>query len=91
MARFNASLASAFGKVTREARLASNWTQEDLAERARVHRTYIGDLENGRKSPTLDVVEALAEALGLKASDLVAAAERLRAGPSEILIGDRRR
>jgi len=91
MARSNASLASAFGKVTREARVASNWTQEDLAERACVHRTYIGDLENGRKSPTLDIVEALAEALGQSASELIAAAEGLRVAPSKVAPAGRRR
>ena len=70
------TLAAAFGEIVRKRRLASGWTQEELANRAGVHRTYVGDLENGRKSPTLDVVEALAHALGCPAHELVAEAER---------------
>lgn len=72
------SLARAFGDVVREARLAAGWTQEELAHRAGVHRTYVGDLENGRKSPTLDVVEAIASALGILAHKLIEDAERRR-------------
>lgn len=53
-------------------------TQENLAFRSKLHRTYIGDLERGLKSPTLDVIEALALALGAEPSDLVAEAFQLR-------------
>jgi transcriptional regulator with XRE-family HTH domain len=79
--RVNADrLTLAFGLVIRDARLATGWTQEQLAQRAAVHRTYIGDLEHGRKSPTLDVVDAIAGALGRAPHELVASAEqRLRA------------
>lgn len=76
MSLHTVSLAKGFGNVVRDARLDAGWTQEELAHRAGVHRTYIGDLENGRKSPTLDVVEALAAALGRAASELITAAER---------------
>jgi len=73
-------LAAAFGQIVRQARHEAGLTQEELADRAHVHRTYIGDLENARKSPTLDVVEALASALGTPAHELIAAAERLAQG-----------
>jgi transcriptional regulator with XRE-family HTH domain len=46
-------------------------TQEELAERARLTRNYIGNLERGEKSPTLDALEAIAEALGLTPSELI--------------------
>ncbi len=72
------SLAKAFGDVVRELRVATNWSQEKLASRAGVHRTYVGDLENGRKSPTLDVVEAIASAFNTPAHKLIEAAERRR-------------
>jgi len=68
-------LNSAFGQVIRDARAKAGWTQEQLAHRASLHRTYVGDLENGRKSPTLAVVDALATALGVKAHELIRAAE----------------
>ncbi len=74
------TLAAAFGIVVRDHRLACNWTQEELAHRAGVHRTYVGDLENGRKAPTLEVVEAVAAALGRPAHELIEAAERLTQG-----------
>ncbi|WP_407353786.1 helix-turn-helix domain-containing protein [Luteimonas sp. R10] len=70
-------LTKAFGRVVSQARREAGWTQEELAHRAGVHRTYVGDLENGRKSPTLDVVETLARAFGRPANELIAAAEAL--------------
>lgn len=69
------SLSLAFGEIVRDARTAKHLSQEELASRAGVHRTYIGDIENGRKSPTLDVVEGLARALEATPHDLVKAAE----------------
>lgn len=71
------TLTRAFGRVVAQARRDAGWTQEELAHRAGVHRTYVGDLENGRKSPTLDVVETLASAFGRPAHELIAAAEAL--------------
>ncbi len=69
-------LRSAFGNVIREHRIKSQLTQEQLSFRAKLHRTYIGDLERGLKSPTLDVIDALASALGIKPGALVDAATR---------------
>lgn len=43
---------------------------EDLAERAGLHRTYVGLLERNERQPTVGVVANLAEALGLSLSDL---------------------
>ncbi len=40
-------------------------SQEELAERARLHWTYVSDLERGRQTPTVDVVNRLARALGV--------------------------
>jgi transcriptional regulator with XRE-family HTH domain len=40
-------------------------SQEELADRARLHWTYLSDLERGRQTPTLDVVNRLACALGV--------------------------
>jgi transcriptional regulator with XRE-family HTH domain len=48
-----------------------------LGYRSGVHRTYVSQLERGLKSPTLDVVEALAKALGTRAHLLVKAAEEV--------------
>lgn len=64
----------AFGGLIRELRVQAGLTQEQLSFRARVHRTYVGNLERGEKSPTLDVIIALARALGTEPSLLVDAA-----------------
>jgi len=55
-------------------------TQERLALLSGVHRTYISLLERGKKSPTVDVLERLARALGEKPSKILASAERSAAG-----------
>ena len=71
------------GKVLRDARLAADLTQEELAYRAGLDRTYISLLEHDRKSPTMDVLFRLAKALGLKASVLIARVERESVGRTE--------
>jgi len=49
------------------------YSQEDLAHRAELDRTYISALERSRYSASLDVIDKLASALGVKSSDLLAA------------------
>lgn len=50
-------------------------SQEELAFRAEVHRTYISQLERGLKSPTLNMILKLSRALKALASKLVATGE----------------
>ena len=59
-----------FGKKVREARLKLGISQEELAERAGVHRTYIGMIERAEKNITLENVEKISKALELSISDL---------------------
>jgi transcriptional regulator with XRE-family HTH domain len=68
-------LSLAFGRVIREARQQAELSQERLAFRSGVHPTYVSQLERGLKSPSLDVVAALARALHTKAHVLIRAAE----------------
>ena len=68
-------LTKGFGSAVREARDEVGLSQEKLAFRAGVHPTYVSQLERGLKSPSLDVVAALAKALNKKASVLIRAAE----------------
>lgn len=72
-------LSETFGEVIREWRIKKALTQEQLSFKAKLHRTYISDLERGRKSPTLDVIESLATALGTEPHILLEVAERLQA------------
>lgn len=52
-----------FGRVIASKRKEINISQEELAERCGLHRTYIGALERGEKSPTLITVEKIARGL----------------------------
>ncbi len=64
-----------FGDELRRARLSSGLTQAELAARADVHRTYVSMLERDEKSPTLDVLFRLCDALEVPLSTLVAKIE----------------
>jgi transcriptional regulator with XRE-family HTH domain len=64
------------GESLRQARKAAGISQEDLAFEAKVDRTYISQLENGHKSPTVDVLFRICPVLGLAASELIANVER---------------
>lgn len=56
----------------RRLRLEQGWSQEDYADRAEIHRTYVSDIERGARNPTIEVVEKLALPFALKAGDLLA-------------------
>lgn len=53
----------AFGAAVRRRREALGLSQEGLAEKAGVHRTYIGGIERGERNITLRVAAKLARAL----------------------------
>ena len=63
--------AKAFGRRLKSMREAAGLTQEQVAERTRGDAKYLSALENGRSSPTLDTIMALAKALNVPASDFV--------------------
>jgi len=64
------------GKELRKAREKSGITQEELADRAGLHRTYISLLERDKKSPTLTVLFRVCRSLGISASRLIARLEK---------------
>jgi transcriptional regulator with XRE-family HTH domain len=47
------------------------WSQEELADQANVHRTYVSGVERGLRNPTVTVLERLAKALEVTASTLL--------------------
>jgi transcriptional regulator with XRE-family HTH domain len=69
--------AAAFGTVLREARNEQGISQDRLALLSGHNRAYVGLLERGENTPTLDTVFRLAGALGLAPSTLLARAEGL--------------
>ena len=58
------------GQNVRRLREAKGWSQEDYADRAGIHRTYVSDIERGRRNPTIAVVEKLAAPLGVTPGEL---------------------
>ncbi len=60
-----------FGIVIKHHRSAQRLSQEALAESSYLHRTYISQLERGKKSPTLRVIAQLAKALNIRPEVLV--------------------
>jgi transcriptional regulator with XRE-family HTH domain len=59
----------------RELRAECGISQERLAERAGLDRTYVSGIERGERNPSLTNILKLAEALGVTVSELAARAE----------------
>lgn len=59
-----------FGKKVREERAKLGLSQEELAGRAGVHRTYIGMIERAEKNITLENIEKVAKALNIPVKEL---------------------
>jgi transcriptional regulator with XRE-family HTH domain len=70
--------AKAFGAIVRRLRAKHGLTQEALAELADLNVSYIGFLERGENVPTLTILLNLANALDVKAADLVGEVARKR-------------
>jgi transcriptional regulator with XRE-family HTH domain len=65
------NLDSLLGRVLADARRRAGLSQEALASRAKLHPTYISQLERGLKSPTVRVLFTIADACGTPASELL--------------------
>ena len=61
----------AFGKIVRRFRESLGVSQEELAAKTRIHRTYIGGIERGERNVSIDNVERISKALGIKAAYLL--------------------
>lgn len=72
MTTLNQSIAQALVKY----RHLSQLSQEELADLAGIHRTYVSQIERGLKMPTLAILFKIASALKVKPSNLVHEIER---------------
>ena len=64
-------VSSRFGRRLRELRAARNLTQSDMARRFGIDRSFISDVERGRKSISLVMLDVLALGLGVSISELL--------------------
>jgi transcriptional regulator with XRE-family HTH domain len=69
--RTTSSHAVSFGAIIRRLREQRQWMLIDLGRKANMNPTYLGFLERGENSPTLDTVILLAKVLGAEASDIL--------------------
>src|SRR5438105_8533965 len=68
-------LKKTFGAEVKRRRTDLGISQEELAERASLHRTYITDVEAGKRNPSLASIQRLATALGAPLSAVFCATE----------------
>jgi len=67
-------LRSALGRIIKTFRKARRLSQDELALRAGVDRGYLGAIESGQANPTVDKLDAIGEALGVRFGSLIASA-----------------
>lgn len=68
--KLQTDLRGRFGQAIKTCREAQGLTQEDLADRAGLHRTYLSDVERGTRNLSLLNIERLAAALDLSLAEL---------------------
>jgi len=60
-----------FGKKLQKVRKSKGISQEELAARLSMHRTYIGMVERGERNPTIRTLYKVAKALKVESSELL--------------------
>jgi transcriptional regulator with XRE-family HTH domain len=70
-------MTEAVGLAVRRVRRQRQWSQEQLAAEALLHRTYISDIERGVRNASLTSLVRIADALEVKLSRLIAIAEQI--------------
>jgi transcriptional regulator with XRE-family HTH domain len=77
------NFSEAFASVLKKHRITRGLSKNALAEKAGVHQTHPGLVERAARNVTLNTANALAEALGVPLSKMIAEAESLRAKQME--------
>ena len=69
------ALLLAFGQTIRKIRLSKAISQEKFADMCNLHRTYVSDVELGKRNVSLENIDRMASALGVSLSGLCAEVE----------------
>lgn len=72
----NEEICVAYGKAVRTIRQTKKISQEELAELCGLHRTYISDIELGKRNVSLENIDKIAHALQVKKSELFVEVEK---------------
>jgi len=64
-------ISTQFGLAVRKLRKQIQLTQEELASRCGLHRTYLTDIERGARNPSLKIIERIAAGLGISIPGLM--------------------
>ena len=64
------SIKQRVGQKIRELRLQAGYSQEQLASKTGLHRTYISDVERGERNISIENIGKIAKALGVQAYEL---------------------
>lgn len=75
-------LSKHYGAAVRQHRALVRLSQEELAERAGLDRTYISGIERGRRNPSLRNLQNIAEALGVDLDVMFATARKIALNPA---------
>jgi len=65
------------GKRIKFLRQQRHWSQEYLALNANINKNYISDLENGRRNPSLEILEKIAKAFNISLEELFRGVETI--------------
>lgn len=68
--KHSSNLPVRFGAVVRSKRLELDWTQDELAERAALDRSFVSGIERGTRTVSIVTLEKLAHAFGMRIKDL---------------------
>lgn len=65
------SILRRFGNKVKALRKVKGWSQEELGNKAKLHRTYIGSIERSERNVSLLNIERIAKALDVKIIDIL--------------------
>ena len=74
------AMAVGLGRAIKADRIRRGLSQEKFADRAKIHRTYVSDVERGERNISFRNLLRISSALGKPLSEIIAEAEEIAAG-----------